>query len=395
MSEPSRRGLLASLGALALGGCVADRPETTATQSSPPSTESSTPTSTATPVAPAEFGTTWPAPAHDAGLSNGTTAAGPTDPVAELWTVSLPAPTAPVFADATVYASADGAVHALDARTGDRRWQTPVGAGAGSPWCRTDQVVVPVDGAVVALDTAGTEQWRVETPDRAALLVTTAGIYWLADGDPPTVVALSPDGREQWRTDLGEPWRPPLFAGSGRVFVSSGTHDSRFWQLDAATGERLGEPPRSGADFPAEQFARDGTVYAADAFFGNVRATPVDDGDGWSQATAPGGEAGGGLLAGDGSRVYYTANADDEPSVFALGADGTVGWTAAFDAIVTGRPVAARETVLVPTDAGLRALDRADGTPLWTHAGVGERVAVVDDIVYAAGDGSVTAYRPP
>ena len=390
MSEPSRRALLAALGTAALAGCsTGDPPGDTATDTPTPEP----------PEPPAAVETDWPAPAYDAGLSNGTAAAGPAEPVAELWRVEADARlSTPVVAGNTLYVGGtDGVVRAVDARTGDRRWTESVEEAAGAPRVVDDRLFVPTDGALVALGPDGSEQWRVETPDRTALLATVDSVYWLADREPPVVIALARDGSERWRTELADPWEPPLFAGAGRVFVSSGPYDSRFWQLDPDTGERLGDAPRSGHDFPAEQFARDGTVYAAEPFFGAVRATDIDGDDGWSQGTAPAGGAGGGLLAGDDERVYYTSNVDDEPNVFALSAtDGAVAWTATLDGVVTGRPMAASEAVLVPTDAGVVCLDPDDGTPLWTRtAGFGGRFVVADDLVFAARDGTVTAFRPP
>jgi outer membrane protein assembly factor BamB len=395
MSEPSRRALLAALGTAALAGCSTDDPPgDTVTD-----TESTTPTPEP-PEPPAEVEADWPAPAHDPGVSNGTVAAGPAEPVAELWRVEADARlSTPVVAGNTLYVGGtNGVVHAVDARTGEQRWEATVGEPLGTPWVVDGRLFVPTNAAIVAFSLDGSEQWRVETPDRTALLATGDGVYWLADREPPVVVALErADGSERWRAELGDPWEPPLFAGAGRVLVSSGTHDYRFWRLDPATGDLLNDAPRSGHDFPEEQFARDGTVYAADPFFGNVETTPLDGSDGWSRGVAHSGKGSGGLLTGDGERVYYTSNADGEPNVFALSAgDGAVAWTATLDGVVTGRPVAAADAVLVPTDAGAVCLDPDDGTVLWTRpAGFGGRFVVADDLVFAASDRGVTAFRPP
>jgi outer membrane protein assembly factor BamB len=405
MPERSRRALLASLGAAAVAGCLDGGGDATATGTDEPTrtgtptrTDTPTATETATPEPPDSIETDWPAPAHDPGVSNGTAAAaGPTTRPAELWAVDLGAAlSAPVVADGTVYVGGDGTVHALDARTGDRRWEQSVDGTAGDPWVRDGRVFVPLDGSVAALDRAdGTVVWTEETPDRAAFLVAPSGPYWLAGGDSPAVVALADDGTERWRTDIADPWEPPLFAGAGSVFVSSGSYDSRFWVLDPDDGTVTDDRPRSGADFPTEQYYRDGTVYAVDAFFGNVRTTPMtEDGHEWSQGVPPGGRLG--VMSGGADRAYYASGIDGEPSVTAMDAtDGTVAWTATPDPPVTGRPVAAASVVLVPTDDGLRAFEPTDGAALWSLDAGGEGIAVVDDLLYAADGGTLRAYRPP
>ena len=51
--------------------------------------------------------------------------------------------------------------------------------------------------------------------------------------------------------------------------------------------------------------------------------------------------------------------------------------------------------MLLPTTDGLRCLDPADGRERWALPVVTDRLAVADDLLYAAADGSVRAYRPP
>lgn len=396
----SRRALLASLGAVAVAGCLGEDAATDAATrtGAGATTATATGASTPTPDHPERIESDWPAPAHDPGVSNGTAAAaGPTSRPAELWAVDLDtALSRPVVADGVLYVGGDGTVHALDARTGDPRWERSVDGAVDTPWVHDGQVFAPVDGAVAALDASdGAVVWSTETPDRAAFLVAPSGPYWLADGDSPAVVALADDGTDRWRTDLADPWALPLLAGAGSVVVSSGSYDSRFWTLDPDDGTVTGDRPRSGADFPAEQYYRDGTVYAADAFFGNVRTTPMTaDGVDWSRGVPPGGRLG--LMSGGAARAYYASGVDGEPSVTAMdAADGTVAWTATPDPPVTGRPIAAAAVVLVPTADGLRAFDPADGDALWSSAAIGERVAVADDLVYATDGGTARAYRPP
>jgi len=406
----SRRALLASLGAAAVAGCLTGDTGTATGTNEPTPTDTSTPTDgptptdTPTPEPPERVESSWPAPGHDSGLSNyAPDATGPTEQVAELWRVETgPTLSAPVVADGTLYVGgADGNARAFDARTGEKQWTQSVGSAAGAPWALDGRLHVPTEEAVVTLDPAdGSESWRVETTARQALLVADHGLYWLSGQSTPTAVAAGRDGSgERWRTDLDDPWEPRLFTGSGSVFVPSGTHDSRFWTLDPASGDIVGDHPRRGNDFPAEQFHRDGRVYAADAFFGTIRATGVGDGvDGWSAGVPPGGRDAG-LLSGGGERAYYTSAIDDKPNVVALStADGATEWTANVNGSPVGRVVAADGVALVPTKEGVDALDPDSGDELWrvsADAALGTDFVVVDDLLYATDGRTVRAYRPP
>lgn len=408
----SRRALLTALGTTAVAGCVGDVDpndaapvdEASTGTSEVPSTAGTPSTPRPGPTAPERLDTDWPMPGFDPGRSNSTpNAVGPTDPIAELWHRSTDATlSAPVVADGTLSVGGDdGVVRAFDARTGDDRWRTSVDAAAATPWWFEGRLFVPTDGAVVALDASdGAERWRIDTPDRAAVLVAPSGVYRLSAGDPPAVARHArEDGERLWRTEIGRPWEPPLLAGDGSVFVSSGTHDFRFWRLAVDSGDVVGEEPRAGNDFPAEQFLADSTVYAAGSFFGKVRASAVGEGgDGWLQSDPnPGGRDGGELSGGE-DRVYYTSNTDDGPGLYALSVtDGSVAWTAEVAPPITGRPVVAGGAVVVPTEEGRRCFAPADGTELWAGPpdGAGERFVVVDDLVYAAGDAGVRALRPP
>ncbi|MFB6095197.1 MAG: PQQ-binding-like beta-propeller repeat protein, partial [Halodesulfurarchaeum sp.] len=226
----SRRTLLASLGTLPIAGCAGNISETptpgspTPTQApspteTPTETQTETPTSTetptepqppstpsGTPTRPERIDSSWPMPAHDPGLSNATAdAPGPTDLIGTLWRVRHGSSLSrPVVADGTVFVGADdGTVLALDARTGSERWQQSVGAPAEAPWVTDDRLYVPTEGAVVSLAISdGSRQWRMATPDRAAILLASHGVYWIAKGEPPSVVSLAlADGSEHWRTD--------------------------------------------------------------------------------------------------------------------------------------------------------------------------------------------------
>ena len=405
----SRRALLGSLGTAALAGCIVDDRasgvDSTRTTSPEDGTTSDLDGETATPsrdepATPERIRSDWPMPGADPGRSNyAAGASGPTEPVAELWTTTTDASlSAPIVADGTLYLGGDdGVVRALDARMGAERWEGSVGAPAETPWAIDGKLVVPTSEGVVALDPRdGTETWQVETPDRASVLVASHGVYWLSRRDSSVVGLARADGSERWRTVIRNPWEPYLFASDESVFVSSGTHDRIPWTLDPESGEVVGREPRSGADFPAERFYLDGTIYAVDGFFGNVVATPVADGErGWSEGVTGLGTY---AISGGASRVYYVANAGEKPGLYALSrSNGAVEWHTDAAAGFVRRPVVAEEAVLVRTDDALRCFDPTDGTEQWSHPGddIGERFVVADDLVFATRDDTVRAFRPP
>lgn len=386
----SRRTLLASLPTATLAGCSASNPDGGA-DDTPTTPGDATPTEPR-PSAPEHIDADWPMPAHDAGRSNySPVASGPTDRVAELWTTAVDASlSGPVLADETLYVGGDdGTVRAVDAATGEERWQRPVGAPADTPWVHGDRLFVPTAEGIVALGVRdGTEAWRADTPGRVAVLVASHGIYWLTR--EPAVVALArTDGSERWRTALRDPWEPHLFAGEGSAFVSTGTNGRIPWTFAPETGDVVGDEPEPGHDFPAERFALDGTVYAVDPFFGVVH------GDDWSQGVAAIGTY---ALSGGGDRVYYLADSGDEPGLYALSrTDGTVEWATDAVTAVVGRPVVADGSVLVRGQDALHCFDPAGGTERWSRPGddVGTRFVVADDIVFTTRDGAIRAFRSP
>lgn len=408
MAPPSRRALLASLGAAATAGCLdADRTEPATTEpgetTDEPSTDSE-PTSP-TPEPPDSVDSTWRMPGCDPGFSNATDAAGPAAPVGELWRfVGDAGLSAPVVAYGAVYAgTVDGDVVALDAGSGEERWRRSVGETAFTPRVVSGTLYVPTDRGIVALRANGAEQWRLETAgrddstggasSRATVLATGDSLYWIQATDgAPTVVANSlEDGSERWRTEIEEPWTRRLFAGPETVFVPSGTNGQRAWRLSAADGERLTHP-EPGYDFPAERLYRDDTVYATEPLFGGVSAASLgDDGRSWDTGVPSGTHH---VSAGP-DRLYVGVDGGDESGLYALSAsDGSEAWSAPVTP--TGRPVVAAASVLVHGPESLYCLDPADGSERWSRSNddVGAEMAVADDLLFAVGGETLRAFRP-
>jgi outer membrane protein assembly factor BamB len=202
------------------------------------------------------------------------------------------------------------------------------------------------------------------------------------------LVALDPaDGSERWRTEIRDPWDPYLFAGDGTVYVSTGQRGRISWELAPDTGELTRKEPEPGADFPAERFFLDGAVYAVDPFFGVVH------GEGWSKSVDAGGPF---VVSGGENHVFYLAEEGKEPGLHAVSrSDGSVTWST--DVVTTAEtpPVVARDCLLVRGEESVYCLDPTDGTEHWSRPveEFGERFAVADDLVFAAGGGAVSAFQ--
>jgi len=392
MAAQRRRAFLAAVAAAGVAGCRTTEPTSsrTATES-----ESATTTSVPTPTEPARIDSEWPMPAHDAGLTSATTAAGPAVAVGRLWTVEMnTTPFQPILVDGVLYTvTTDGTLTALDARTGDEQWTVSTDATAtGTPWYAGDQLYVPREEDIAAFTSDGTAQWQTATPDRAGLIATADGLYYAVDADPPAVVALDTDGTQRWQTEIDDPWRPRLFATAERVLVSSGTHDSRYWTLDATSGDILGPEPRFGHDFPTELCYRHGTMYAVDPFFGGLDAiSATDAGHSWNAGAPGGGEP---TMSVTAETLYYGVNSPDSPMVLAFdSATGTERWRQPLDGDIDGLMVAGTAGAFVPTTEGTVCLAEDDGTRRWSDSDLTAPLTIADDVLFTATNEGMQAFR--
>lgn len=400
MAPRTRRALLSSLGAVALAGCVTSNSPPESPTGTPPDTDSPPPTHTDTPVdspSSAHTDAAWPGPGYDHRRTFHAPTTGPTSAVGEAWSVA-PGPTlsAPaVGGGQVVVGGADGSVFAFDLGDGSRRWDVDVGASAGAPRLRDGRVYLPVEradggAAIVALDPAdGTKRWRAETGPIGGLVVAPHGCYSIApQGESGSIVARTlADGAERWRTRLDGDWTGHLFAGSERVYATVGG-SGRPWSLSATTGETAQDRRIAAEDGSFAQCFRDGTVFAAEDFFGTVDAWATSGGAydrrwGASLDAYTGFE-----LAVDDDRVYLHGEHGDRPGLYALDrADGSEGWHAGDVGPLRGRPVGGTAVVVVRTTDRLVGVDPADGTERWAVEGgvagaaialAGEQLVTVD-----------------
>ncbi|MFB6169796.1 MAG: PQQ-binding-like beta-propeller repeat protein [Haloarculaceae archaeon] len=372
----SRRDLLRAGAAalpLALAGCSSSCPDDDPPD---PSTVLDTSDDPAGALAASAVRAPWPTYRHDAhntgfgadtrppGESPAlawrtTVAAGPTDPdVGGL-------PSAPTLADGTLYVVAgDGTLHALDARDGTERWQVEATPAHQAPTVADGTVVVagedgvvvvdvaaervrwradlaatasavtgdgrafvPVDDALVALDSAGDEDWRA-TFDGPVTRPAVVGETVLAAGARVRALDTS-DGTERWQGGPGGVSAFPVVDGE-RELVYFGTYDG-LYAFDLATGEQAWLFERgSGRGFDSPVVAP-GTLYAME-------------------------------LVGEGPDAVYALDpdtGDPEPRWCSWLGEGTVS-------------AAGPDTVLVETQHGdLQSFERETGDATWQLQGNG------------------------
>ncbi|MFT4038438.1 MAG: PQQ-binding-like beta-propeller repeat protein [Thermomicrobiales bacterium] len=339
----------------------------------------------ATPTAPGTPAAEWPMYRGNPARTGVMAGPGPVGQPVEVWRYAAQgsASQSLAVADGVAYLqTGDGMVAAIDATTGDQRWQVEAGGVAGMPALVGDTVYVnDAAGAFVALDAAtGAERWRFANAvfasasplivDGVAYTATDAGLFFALD---------AATGKERWRYDVGAgSGRSATFAGG---IVYFGTADGSLRALDAATGaERwrfdsgnTGEPVKTPT-------VRDGVVYAAvgDALYALDAAT----GDEHWRVTTPGARP----VTADG-QALYTFGLDGV--VYALNpADGSERWTFNTTApTATGpAPALVGDTLyVIGGDQALYALDVATGTERWDFALDGSAdngPSVADGMIY-------------
>jgi polyvinyl alcohol dehydrogenase (cytochrome) len=257
-----------------------------------------------------------------------------------------------------------GAVVALDAVTGGRRWKTftvPRGLDGGSVW--TTPAVEPATARLYVGTGNAYHEPAADTTD--AMLAVDAGSGRMVDhfqATPNDVwngtanVLTGPDH------DFGA--SANLFTGpDGRKLVGEGQKSGAYWALDRATME------------------------------------PV-----WQTLTGPGSQVGGiiGSTAYDGQRIFGPDTLGGE--IWALGRDGGVAWVSSdgdavhFGSVTTANGVvysADTTGLLTARDAatGLVLAQRPLGAPSW--GGISVDGGTVFAVTGTQGDsGSVVAFRP-
>jgi outer membrane protein assembly factor BamB len=298
----------------------------------------------------------------------------------------------PTLAGGVVYfGSGDGALYALDARTGDRLWQHRVGeAVGGTPLVTIDRVVF-TDRAnrVHAVDRASGEPlWRVETgPDLPLrwgwegwdyLLPSPSlseGTVLVGSGDGHLYALDLHDGRVLWRFRTEGRVRSTPVVHEGVAYVGSG--DGVVYGVSVEDGREVWRFETAGIGMDARDFgfdrtqiqsspaiadgtlyvgSRDASLYAVDLAGRRPRWT-FEEGTAWVVASP----------VVRGTRVF--SGRSSAGTVRALDrATGEERWAVETGGLVFASPVGGGGTVYVASESGtVLALNATDGTERWRY----------------------------
>jgi outer membrane protein assembly factor BamB len=291
---------------------------------------------------------------------------------------------APLVADGTVY-TVDDVLTALDARTGEREWQTDLGIeespnSATQPAVADGYLVLASDGRFRSFDTTdGSKRWERTITGSPAQPITVApdqqtGFAFFRrpeDSEPPTeLVAVGLEtGETEWTAPVRAPGAPPAMFGDhlyvadwsgpetqvlrclrlddGKLVWEREIGDRKTPPISAETGVLVGD----GTDIAIYNHTDGERLTSIGVSLGQIRALAIDDGTAFVLAES-------GLSAvsvPDGSEQW--ALSEEESSDYAQ-ADG----------LAVGR-----EAVVAPVfpdsdiSPSIAAFDRTDGTPQWYY----------------------------
>jgi len=441
MPRRSRRALLELLGAgtaTLLAGCQTGSPTETPSEGSIPTTSpserptappsetvSGTATATETPgdidcAAVSRPEAAWPVPRrspardsyvadHD-GFEDAPAVAWETEPSAHGNDHASPSYGQPVVDGDGLYVTnhldegpelpMHGHVHALDPRSGDRRWASERLRSPSHPVLWGDLVVVvaeddDLDARVVAFDRAdGTRQWTREFAARDSGFVTAGDHLYLAleeDSDRGTVRTLADDGSTVWSREGAFADHVNEGPAVGTDTVCAVTREGRLHALDRVDGTTLWthrfQHPIEQQPFVSDLMVTDcSTVTVVE---GELKA--VDDGGDliWEIAGDHG------TVVTDGETIYVGTDLDGgERELRALSAaTGEVRWRIRRDVSAFGSLVVAGDAVFVWFDESIRALGRADGTERWRTDRTLSDLALADGTLYGTTRGTLLALR--
>lgn len=183
-----------------------------------------------------------------------------------------------VVVDGTVYALSyeGGYITALDAKTGEERWQTQIEQWLPSTLAIADGVIfVQGNDNLYALDTAdGGERWRLplKAGNNLASPVAVDGVVYTGSGDGNVYAVDASSGQERWRFRVAE--QDAVFAAiadagfaaivDGVVYVDG---EPSTWALDASTGRELWHFDKGRYTYASLLAVAQGTVFLSDVEF--------------------------------------------------------------------------------------------------------------------------------
>lgn len=168
-------------------------------------------------------------------------------------------PSGLAYADGSLYVTVgdgrEGAVHALDARTGNRQWGVDVGAAQAAPVvgeAPASVYVATLEGTLYAIDPAsGSVRWRSEASQQPFQRPAVADgvVYAACESDQALQAVDAADGSTRWTASVGRSLTSPAVC-DGTVLVGDGV--GRVHWLAAGSGEPLG---RVDLDKPVDSVA--------------------------------------------------------------------------------------------------------------------------------------------
>ncbi len=219
----------------------------------------------------------------------------------------------------TVYITLAGSLHAVDARTGVRRWRYEVPATTGpdaglrfaaSPAVEGRTAYVTWGANITALDVGtGRERWRFGSgADLSASIAVGGGTVYMAVYTGPLVAVDAATGAPRWEVPVGS--GGAASGMSGRAVVPAGDlvlvrgEDQQVHALDAATGAprwAAPDPTLDGSVADVGPVLDAGTVYCG-AVNGRVYAMDAGVGDRRWEYAGPSGRVA--ALAAEAGTVY-------------------------------------------------------------------------------------------
>jgi outer membrane protein assembly factor BamB len=328
---------------------------------------------------------------------------GPVGPVEIAWSVPrtgvIPFNIMPVVADDTVFVGdGNGTLSALDARTGELRWEETIGSSVTASPLYADGVVAAgtQEGAIVALDAAtGSEQWRFDAGSRAGASLAASDGVLVAGTDDGILFGLDiATGALQWQiTTAGPLTRGPAIA-DGSLYV--GVAGGRFSAIDLATRDVLWAVELGPGEL-ATPAVSDGTVYTATGLATTgvpheLVAMDVADGSRRWTFAAPSKEPL--FVSAVDDRMVYAGSEDF--SLYALDATtGALRWRFDTGGVVGSLASLVDDVLFIPSaDRFVYAVDAATGVEIWRVEVDGEpTIPVVIDgrVIVGTGLGMVTA----